>query len=276
MRLGGPVHNPGDAQSWIANVRASGYRAAYCPLGADADDTQIHEYAQAARDADIVIAEVGAWSNPLSPDPTESQAALDKCKAGLLLAERIGARCCVNIAGSRGAQWDGPHANNLSPETFDMIVAQSREIIDDVAPSRAFWTLETMPWAFPDSPQSYLDLARAIDRPQFAVHLDVVNIINSPRRYFDSAGFIRECFELLGPRIVGVHAKDIALAPRLTVHLDEVRPGLGGLDFRALLREMDKLAPDTPLMLEHLPNEEEYRQAAEFVRQTAREIGVEV
>ena len=276
MRLGGPVHNPGDAQAWIANVCASGYRAAYCPLGADADDSQIQEFAQAARDADIVIAEVGAWSNPLSPDQAERQAALDKCKAGLQLAEKIGALCCVNIAGSRGAQWDGPHADNLSPETFDMIVAQSREIIDDVAPARAFWTLETMPWAYPDSPQSYLDLARAIDRPQFAVHLDVVNIINSPRRYFDSAGFIRECFELLGPRIVGVHAKDIALAPRLTVHLEEVRPGLGGLDFRALLREMDKLAPNTPLMLEHLPNEEEYRQAAEFVRQTAREIGVEL
>ena len=276
MRLGGPVQNPSDPQGWIANVRASGYRAAYCPLGVEAEDSQIQDYARAARDADIVIAEVGAWSNPLSPDKSESRAALDKCKAALGLAEKIGALCCVNIVGSRGSQWDGPHSDNLSQETFEMIVAQTREIIDDVAPSRAFYTLETMPWAFPDSPQSYLDLAKAIDRPQFAVHLDVVNLINSPRRFFSNAGFIRECFELLGPRIVGVHAKDIALTPRLTVHLDEVRPGLGGMDFRALLREMDKLAPDTPLMLEHLPNDEEYKAAAEFVRQTAREIGVEL
>jgi len=276
MRLGGPIHNPSDPHLWIENARASGYRAAYCPLNVGAPADEIEAYAQAARDADIVIAEVGAWSNPLSPDADERRAALQKCKASLELADKIGARCCVNITGSRGEQWDGPHPLNMTPETFDIIVAQTREIIDDVAPTRTFYTLETMPWAFPDSPQSYLDLLQAIDRPRFAVHLDIVNIINSPARFFGSAGLIRECFSLLGPHIVGVHAKDIALAPRLTVHLDEARPGLGGLDFHALLREMDKLEPDTPLMLEHLPNDEEYRAAAQFVRGVAREIGVEV
>lgn len=276
MRLGAPIHNPGDAQSWAASVQASGYRAAYCPLSTDAQASEIEAYAQAARQADIVIAEVGAWSNPLSPDQAESRAALDKCKAGLQLAEQIGAKCCVNIVGSRSQQWDGPHADNLTSETFEKIVAQTREIIDDVSPTRAFYTLETMPWAFPDSPQSYLDLMRAIDRPQFAVHLDIVNIINSPRRFFGSADLIRECFSMLGPHIVGVHAKDIALAPRLTVHLDEVRPGLGGFDFHVLLREMDKLAPDTPLMLEHLPSDDEYKLAAEHVQGVARELGVEL
>ncbi len=274
MRLGGPAHNPGDPASWIANVQQLGYRAAYCPLSPGADDAEIALFARAAQQANIVIAEVGAWSNPLSSDQGERKAALDKCKAGLELAEKIGAVCCVNIAGSRSPQWDGPHALNLTPETFDMIVAQTREIIDDVAPRCAVYTLETMPWSYPNSPQSYLELIQAIDRPQFAVHLDIVNITNSPERFFNSVGLIRECFELLGPRVVGVHAKDIALAPKLTVHLDEVRPGLGGFDFHTLLREMDKLGPDTPLMLEHLPNEEEYRLAAEHVRGVAREVGV--
>ena len=53
--------------------------------------------------------------------------------------------------------------------------------------------------------------------------------------------FLRECFALLGPQIVGVHAKDILLRPNLTVHLDEVRPGLGGLDYAVFLEEMAKL-----------------------------------
>ncbi len=276
MRLGGPAPNPGDAASWIAAVQQLGYGAAYCPLSPGASSAEIARYARAAQDAGLVIAEVGAWSNPLSSAQAERQAALDKCKASLELAEQIGAVCCVNIAGSRGKQWDGPHPLNLTQETFDMIVAQTREIIDDVAPRRAFYTLETMPWAFPNSPHSYLQLMQAIDRPRFAVHLDIANITNSPERFFGSAGLIRECFALLGPHVVSVHAKDIALAPRLTVHLDEVRPGLGGFDFHALLREMDKLNPNTPLMLEHLPNEEEYRLAAEHVRQVAREVAREV
>ncbi|HLK59696.1 MAG TPA: hypothetical protein VKU00_24255, partial [Chthonomonadaceae bacterium] len=66
--------------------------------------------------------------------------------------------------------------------------------------------------------------------------------------------------------IRSVHAKDIALASRLTVHLDEVRPGLGGLDWTTLLQEMSTLPADTPLMLEHLPNAEEYALAAQRIR----------
>jgi len=43
-------------------------------------------------------------------------------------------------------------------------------IIDAVQPTRTFYTLETMPWMYPDSPQSYLRLLQAVDRRQFAVH----------------------------------------------------------------------------------------------------------
>ncbi len=52
-------------------------------------------------EAGIIIAEVGAWSNPMSTDPEEARAALAKCQTQLALAEEIGARCCVNISGSR-------------------------------------------------------------------------------------------------------------------------------------------------------------------------------
>lgn len=117
-------------------------------------------------------------------------------------------------------------------------------------------------------------MIRAIDRPQFAAHLDIVNLINSPQRFFANAALIRECVAKLGPQIKSCHAKDISLADRLTVHLDEVRPGLGGLDYRTLLRELSGLDPDLPLMLEHLPREEDYDAAATYVREMAQEVGV--
>ena len=277
MRFGGPLFtNPSSPAAWAEAAHGNGYRAAYCPVKDDADAATIRAYAAAAHDADIMIAEVGAWGNPLSPDPDARGAAVEKCKAGLALADKIGAVCCVNIAGSRGPIWDGPHKDNLTPETFDLIVESVQQIIDAVKPDRAFYTLETMPWMYPDSAESYLRLLHAIDRPQFAVHLDPVNLICSPQRYFGNADLMREIFQTLGPQIKGCHAKDILLTPKLTTHLDEVRPGLGGLDYPVLLREMAKLDPDTPLMLEHLPSEEEYRLAAAFIRGVAGEIGVEV
>lgn len=275
MRLGGPV-TPRDLgpEEWAARARALGYRAVNAPLDESADDATVRAYVRAAEGADLVIAEVGAWSNPISPDPDTARAARELNERRLDLADRLCARCCVNIAGSRGARWDGPHPDNLSGAVFDLIVETVRGIIDAVRPTRTHYALETMPWAYPDSADSYLGLIRAIDRPRFAVHLDPVNLVSSPRLYYDTGALLRECFAKLGPYIVSCHAKDIALADTLTVHLSEVRPGLGALDYRTYLESLARLAPDTPLMLEHLPSENEYALAAAHIRAVAAEAGI--
>ena len=274
LRLGGPVFEKyADPEAWVAALRKLGYSAAYCPVRADASDDVVKAYETAARRANIVIAEVGAWSNPISPDEPTRKAALEKCRHQLALAERIGARCCVNITGSRSQKWDGPSPKNLTAETFDMIVETTRSIIDEVKPTRTYFTLETMPWAYPDSPDSYLRLFQAIDRKGFAVHLDPVNLVCSPQRYYGNGALIRECFAKLGPHIKSCHAKDILLQPQLTTHLDEVRAGTGGLDYATFLRELSKLT-DVPLMLEHLPNAEEYAKAAEHIRSVAKKVGL--
>lgn len=275
MRLGGPIF--GDCSTpklWIEAVQRHGYRAAVCPVSPETPDDKVQAYVRAARDADLVIAEVGAWSNPLDPDQTKRRAALEKCKKCLDLAERVGARSCVNITGSRGEIWDGPHPANLTSETFEMIVEYVRAIIDAVQPQSTFYTLETMPWMYPDSPDSYLQLLEAIDRPQCAVHFDPVNMICSPQRYFNNGDFIRECIAKLGSQLKSSHAKDIALASKLTVHLDEVRPGLGSLDYRVFLSELNQLDKDTPLLLEHLPNGQEYALAATYIRSVAAELQI--
>lgn len=274
LRLGGPIfEKTSDPEAWARAVKKLGYNAAYCPVGAETSEDVVKSYERAARDADIIIAEVGAWSNPISPDEEKRKAALEKCRRQLALADRIGARCCVNITGSRGTEWDGPAAENFTEETFEMIVETTRGIIDDVKPKRTWFALETMPWAYPDSADSYLRLIRAIDRDRFAAHLDPVNLICSPQRYYSNGKLIRECFEKLGPYIKSCHAKDIYLHPKLTTHLDEVRPGQGGLDYATYLKELSKLS-GVPLMIEHLSGAEEYRLAAEYIRSIAQKLGL--
>jgi sugar phosphate isomerase/epimerase len=153
-------------------------------------------------------------------------------------------------------------------------VQTTRRIIDAVKPVRTKYGLETMPWIFPDSADSYLRLIGAIDRKGMGVHLDVVNMINCPARVYDTTGLINECFDKLGQWIVSCHAKDIVLREHLTVHLDEVRPGLGAMDYGTFIRRAAKLG-DVPVMLEHLPMEE-YAAAAAFMRKVALEEGVEL
>lgn len=274
LRLGGPVDRK-DPEAWVQSLKALGYRAAYCPVGASESDETLKAYADAAKQADIVIAEVGAWSNPIAPDETQRKDALRHCREQLALAERIGANCCVNVSGSRNPkQWAGPHKDNLTRETFEMIVETTRSIIDAVKPTRTVFALEAMPWAYPDSADSYERLIQAIDRKGFGVHLDPVNLVVSPQVYYRTGAMIRNCFKKLGPHIKSCHAKDILLKEDITTpHLDEVRPGLGGLDYTAFLTELAKM-PDVPLMMEHLPNQDEYKKAADHIREVGKKAGL--
>ncbi|QGR00199.1 sugar phosphate isomerase/epimerase [Paenibacillus psychroresistens] len=275
MRLGGQVFleqkNP---EIWVNALKAAGFRATTCPISGDEDIAELDDYLKVAKQNDILISEVGAWSNPISRNDDVRRKAINYCIKRLELAERIGAQCCVNIAGSRGEQWDGPDPDNLSDETFELIVETTREIIDAVKPERTIFALEMMPWVFPDSADSYLSLIKAIDRKGFGVHFDPVNIISSPRIYYRNGDMIRDFFEKLGPYIRNCHAKDILLRNHLTVHLEEVIPGQGNLDYRTFLTEMNKLNPDTTLIIEHLSTNEEYQQASAYIRKVAAELNI--
>jgi sugar phosphate isomerase/epimerase len=276
VRLGGPVPgNFNDPVDWVKAVKSLRYTAAYCPVQPGAPGELIKAFREEAIRNNIIISEVGAWNNTLDPNDNARKDAIKKNIDALHLADEIGARCCVNISGARGEKWDGPYAGNYARETFDLIVDNVRYIIDSVKPSAAFYTLEPMPYMLPDSPDSYLELIRAIDRKQFGAHLDPVNMISDPHRYFNNATFLKECFSKLGQYIKSIHAKDILIMPELTLHLEERRPGLGTLDYAVFLQEAGKLK-DIPFMLEHLSTQEEYLLAANYVRETGKKAGIEI
>jgi sugar phosphate isomerase/epimerase len=60
----------------------------------------------------------------------------------------------------------------------------------------------------------------------------------------------------------------------VSVQFDEVRPGLGRLDYPTLLMELNRLGPDLPVLMEHLPDAGEYQRAADHIRSVARGVGV--
>ncbi len=278
MRLGAPIWGHRyDPEPYFAKIKSLGYGAAYCMLEGDESDDLLAAFEKAAAQAGIVIAEVGAWrNNPLHPDEATSKEAIANIQKKLALADKIGARCCVNVAGSLDPDsWAGPHMHNLDDDVFDLVVETARAIIDGVKPTRTYFTLEMMPWMFPDSADSYLKLIDAIDRERFGVHLDPVNIVCTPRAYFYNADLLRECFEKLGPHIRSIHAKDMIIKRDMPITIHEILPGKGALDYVAFLKEANKLDPDVPFMLEHLQSPEEYAEATQYVREQAKVAGVE-
>ncbi|GHU68868.1 hypothetical protein FACS1894184_11800 [Clostridia bacterium] len=261
MRLGiSTALTKASPKEWAAAQKALGCRAVVFPLDHTADEYTVSDYAAAARDADLVIAEVGAWCNPVSPDTDTRAKALSRCKAQLRLADEVGARCCVNIAGAAGSRWDGAYKGNYSQEHWDATVASIRDIIDSVKPQNTYYTLEPMPWMIPHDPDEYLRLIEAVDRERFAVHMDLANWTFSTKKLFFSKEFAEESFAKLGSRIRSCHLKDVALAEEFTLRLLESRVGEGSMDLVAYARLADASDPDMPVLLEHLPSDDVYKE----------------
>jgi len=276
IRLGAPIFlKSEDPRELAREHRRLGYSAAYCPPAKAADTAAVKEIEKAFAAENVVIAEVGTWVNMLEADPEKRSANMRFVIERMALAEAVGARCCVNTAGSYNPKvWYGPDPRNFSREFFDATVENCRRVIDEVKPKRSRFTLEIMGWALPEGPDSYLRLIKAIDRTGFAVHLDVCNGINSPERFYNNSRFIAECFEKLGPWIVSCHAKDLHWEIEMNVHFVEVVPGRGQVDYGEYLRQLAKLKVDAPLMLEHLKTPQEYDEGVRYIREVARQAGL--
>ena len=280
MRLGGTVAGSWSSPAeWEKLLILSRFRAVTSPFSCNTPRKEIEEYCEICRRHDVVIAEIGVWKNIFDPDPAAAGAALEYAKGQLALADELGIACCVNIAGTAGAAgWDAADPSNFTEETWGRIVGSIREILDAVKPKTAFYCLEPMPWMIPDSPESYLQLIRDVNRPLFAVHMDFVNMINCPRRYLAAEQFIEDCYIQLGPLTKSTHIKDSRMDPMaLTTMIGECSPGEGCLDFHKVLRILDRYLPaDAPVLLEHMTTFEEYSKAYDYLKAIADQDGLSV
>jgi len=276
LRLGGPVFVQSDDPALLAEAhRALGYRAAYAPTVKLTDTQRIRSIAKEFAQRDVILAEVGAWVNLMDSDDSRRAKNLAYVKERLALADELGALCCVDIAGSYNPNvWYGPDPKNISDDFVAATVENCRALIDAVKPKRTRFAIEMQPFSFPSGLDDYVRLIKAVDRKAFAVHLDVCNVISSPKLMYTNGAVIQECFSKLGPWIVSCHAKDLKWQDSLQVCLSEVIPGRGSMDYRAYLTGLAALPQDAPLMLEHLTRAEEYAEGAAYIRSVAHSIGL--
>ena len=267
MRLGlnyAPPHRT--PEEWGDILAEHGFRSACFPVSYREPDAVIDAYVQAAKDRDILIAEVGVWDSPWQEDKERAAAAREKCFGQLRLAEYVGARCCVNVSGAPHGFWCGCCRENFSEDLYRRNAAFVQELCDTVKPVRTRFTLEPMQWMVPDSPEQYARFLADVDREGFAVHMDYLNWIKDPYTYTHQDELIARAFDTLGPQIRSCHLKDCLLEPGLTVAIHEVPAGQGEADLFTYLSAIDRLDADMPVLLEHLPDLETYLTAAAHVR----------
>lgn len=260
-----------DPKEWAEELKKAGCGCAVFPVDDTASPETIDAFVKEAGKWDLTIAEVGAWSNPLSPDPKERAAALEKCRRQLALADRVGARCCVNVAGAAGEYWAGAYRENFTEETWKRTVKAIQEIIDGVRPKHTYYAIEPMPYMYPMDPKQYVRLLEEVDRERFAVHMDFCNWLNSPEKYFDHEAYMEQCFELLGPYIKSCHIKDAKLTRQLTCQIREVPCGQGELNLKKYISLAETYDPQMPMITEHLKTNEEYLKSIAYLQKIGKQ-----
>src|SRR5437870_11715421 len=135
IRMRAPIFLKSDDPRELAREhRRLGYSAAYCPRIATVENSALlAEIRKSFAAENVVIAEVGAWVNMLDPDSEKRRANLNYVIERMALAEAVGARCCVDYAGSFNPKipW-GPDPRTLSDQFFDGTGENCRKIIDEI------------------------------------------------------------------------------------------------------------------------------------------------
>jgi sugar phosphate isomerase/epimerase len=255
-----------------------GYRAAYAPQVKLQETDRIAEIRRAFEAADVQLAEVQCWNNLLDPDPEARRLNRQAVVEALAVADELGALFAINTVGSYAPQsLNHHHPDNFSNDAFDAAVELARYFIDTVRPKTAKFTFEVLAMHVVDGPEVIENLVRAVDRNSFGVHLDLVNLVSSPRRYWQNAELARECVHRFGQHIIGAHAKDVIMEDNCdTVRIAETRPGTGALDYGTYVKCLADLPQPISFMMEHLTSEQEYDTAAEYIRRSAHDVGVEL
>ena len=258
-------------------VRAAGFRGAsiFFPKPLEAEPRDAQRLKAILAESGLEAAQANGWYEVLvHPDPDRRAEGVRGIQALTRLGREIGAASVYVRPGSlnpRGAWY--PHPENGSPAVFDRLVTSLKAAAQTAEQEGVPLALEGHVLSPLDTPRRMRDVLDAVGSPALKVNMDPVNFIGSLRDVYDNTRVLNELFDLLGEAIIAAHLKDCALEDRLVLHIAEVVPGLGTLDYNLLLTRMQALQPDVYALIEHLPDEK-VPQARDNVAEMARRCGV--
>jgi len=267
----------------VRKHREEGLAAAYCRPDAwhSISDSELRELKEALKQHDVNIFEVGGYRNLVHPDESVRQEYIKRIVFTIEVAEKLGCPMVGTIAGTRntiGSEFVdnyNPHPDNWMMETWNLLIDSINTILKDTAGMKAVIGIEAQITTIQDTPLSHKRLMEDVGSERLKVNLDPTNMSHF-YNYFHSTELINECFDLCGENIMGCHAKDRYILPHSqTVHVEEVCPGRGTLDYETYLIRMSWMKWPRALSVEHFP-EDQNPEAFTYIRKVAGKVGVKV
>ncbi len=208
--------------------------------------------------------------------PDGAQAVTGKINRGTEIAAQLGAGVFLIRPGSLNAAgpWT-PHRDNHLPENRDRLIETLKPIAQKAELEGVILALETHVISIMDPPEKCRYIVEAIDSDSLRLIMDAVNHFPSRQQVYDSADFLNQLFDILGPLSPLAHLKDVVVSDGLVLHIDQEVPGEGQLDSALMLKRFDALHPDGYGLIEHL-SMEQIPLANSNIRRIAAENGIDI
>lgn len=237
--------------------------------------TERKEVVAACNKYDMVIYEVGGYTNLIAPDSAELRKNLAALAHCMEVAESVNCAMVGTVAGSRGTTLIDVHPENWTQKTWNLLVSSVKQVLKDTSGMKCVLGMEAQVTSPIDGPVAHKRLMEDVGSDRLKVNLDPVNMI-SLKTYYHTTELIEQCFDLLGEDIYGCHAKDTYIWPdKQTVHVQEVCPGKGVLDYETYLACISRLGWPRALEPEHIPDGE-YPEAKAHIEKIAAKVGVKL
>lgn len=201
--------------------------------------------AQAFARQGVQIAVLGCYINPVHPEPAARKAEIKRFKEALRFARDFGASVVGTETGSLNADCS-PHPGNRTEAAFVDLLCTLRELAEEAEKWGVMIALEAAAEHVVYDIDRQHRLLQALNSNHVQVIYDPTNII-LPEECANQSTYFEHALELIGDRIVALHAKDFIVQSGKLVR---VPPGQGVLDYAALLQRVGQLKLGVPVLME--------------------------
>ncbi len=273
MRLGVCGMIPGEfVQTSVQDleaIRALGLSGAAFHYAADkmgqlnADDLRTVRQTFETAEMDLVQFGIGFGECLFDLDASVRQRVIEKIESGIEVARQLNAMGCLIRTGSLNPAGSYvPSRENRTPDARAQLVDTLRAVAAKAETEGVDVVIETHVLTIMGTPEINRDVLADVGSARMSVVMDYVNHFQNLDQVYDSTKRIEHIFSIMNPISILGHCKDIKMSPGLVLHIDEEIPGDGELDLATALRLWHEAHPDGYMLLEHLPNEQYPRAAA--------------
>jgi sugar phosphate isomerase/epimerase len=257
MRIGVRAHDFGraPARELAARVAARGMKCVQLALskaiaGLDLKPGQLNPglaygIGRAFDAAEVQIAVLGCYINPIHPDPRTRAGLLGFFKEHLRHAREFGNGLVALESGSVNADYS-PHPDNAGEEAFCAMLRSVGELVEEAERFGVIVGLEAVASHTVRTPVRMRRVLDEIGSNNLQVVFDPVNLL-SEDNWEDQDRVVAESLDLFGDRIAIVHAKDFVVEPG---GLRAVRAGEGRFAPGRVARWIREAKPGISVLLE--------------------------